>query len=374
MKLSQTTTKREWLTYGLVWLFMFLLPLVSLSIHANLDDNITFRFRDVLHIWYVQTVMLVAFLIHNFWLAPMLLYKRKLRLYLLSIAALLALSALLECAHRPPRPLPGPPASVETVDPSMPPPPPDGKYGPGKPRGVRISPFDPEQVFSLMLLLIVFGANLGLKHIFKSVDEERRQQKMEKEGLKQELTYLKHQMNPHFFMNTLNNIHALVDIEPQKAKSCIVELSHMMRYMLYECNKDTIALSRGIQMMKSHIDLMRIRYDDKIDIRLDAPQDLPSVELPPLIIIPFVENAFKHGISYAEDSYIHIAINVHDDVFQLVCDNSKHAGDTEHGGVGLRNVIKRLDLIYGDQYSLDIDDQPDHYHVTLRVPIVKSPT
>ena len=356
------TTRREWLAYALVWLFMFIAPLVSLYVHASLDDNITFRWADVLHIWGGLLVMFVLFIIHNTWVAPLLIHQHRTRAYILASVALILLFTLFECTRKPPHRSGPKPPEMEMVDngsTNIPPPPKKG----------MMPPMDINKVMSVMMLMLIFTANLGTKYTFKGIEESRRRQTLEKEELKQELTYLKHQMNPHFFMNTLNNIHALVDINPEKAKACIVKLGHMMRYMLYECNKDTVTLSRGISMMEHHIELMRIRYDEDVDIQFKRPDQIPNIDIPPLIIIPFVENAFKHGISYSEHSYIHITVDVDDTYFMLMCDNSKHADDTEHGGVGLKNVIKRLDLIYGNQYMLDIDNSKDHYKVTLRLPL-----
>ena len=359
------TTRREWLAYALVWSFMFLAPLVSLYVHASLDDNITFRWADVLYIWGGLAVMLVLFFIHNTWVAPLLTHHHRTRVYILSSATLILLFTLFQCTRRPPQRSGSKPPEMEVVDKGttdIPPPQP--------PKRGMIPPMDINKMMSVMMLALVFAANLGTKYTFKGLEESRRRQTLEKEDLKQELTYLKHQMNPHFFMNTLNNIHALVDIDPEKAKACIVKLGHMMRYMLYECNKDTVTLARGVAMMEHHIELMRIRYDETVDIQFNHPDQIPNIEIPPLIIIPFVENAFKHGISYSEHSFIHITVDIDDTHFMLTCDNSKHAdNNSEHGGVGLKNVIKRLDLIYGDQYKLDIDNATNHYMVSLVLPI-----
>ena len=116
------------------------------------------------------------------------------------------------------------------------------------------------------------------------------------------MDYLKFQINPHFFMNTLNNIHALIDIDTEYAKNAVIELSKMMRYVLYESGREIISLNRDIQFVQNYIGLMRIRYTDAVDIRVEYPHDLsPQVSIPPLLLIVFVENAFKHGISPKEE-------------------------------------------------------------------------
>ena len=119
------------------------------------------------------------------------------------------------------------------------------------------------------------------------------------QNIQAEMYYLKHQINPHFFMNTLNNIHALVDINTESAKQAIIELSAMMRYVVYETGGNVIALREDLRFIKNYIELMRIRYTDNVKVTYNYPQQLKGrVDVPPLIFIVFVENAFKHGVSY----------------------------------------------------------------------------
>ena len=124
-------------------------------------------------------------------------------------------------------------------------------------------------------------------------------ERLKNENLTTRYNMLVGQINPHFFMNTLNNIHALIDIDTEYAKSAVIELSKMMRYVLYESGSETISLKKDIQFIENYIELMRIRYDSSIDICLDYPATIPNkVAIPPLLLIVFVENAFKHGVSY----------------------------------------------------------------------------
>ena len=155
-------------------------------------------------------------------------------------------------------------------------------------------------VLSIVVLILMFGANLGTKYYFRSRSDQRKLEDLEKQNLEQQLEYLKYQINPHFFMNTLNNIHALVDIDPEKAKSTILELSKMMRFVLYEGNKTVVPLEREISFLQNYITLMKLRYTDKVRIQVDVAQTLPNKDVPPLIFITFVENAFKHGVSYRQ--------------------------------------------------------------------------
>ena len=171
-------------------------------------------------------------------------------------------------------------------------------------------------------------------------------------------------------MNTLNNIHALVDIDPEKAKESIIELSKLMRYVLYDGNMQMASLQKESDFIDNYIELMRLRYSDRVDIRVERDKTLPDAMIAPLITITYVENAFKHGVSYNEESFIHIITHVKDGRFLFTCRNSKHKESTEeHGGVGLENTRKRLNLIYGDDYSLNIDDGEKAYSVELDIPL-----
>ena len=171
-------------------------------------------------------------------------------------------------------------------------------------------------------------------------------------------------------MNTLNNIHALVDIDSEKAKATILELSKMMRFVLYEGNKAGVPLDREIAFLQNYITLMKLRYTDKVKISVKTPDSLPNKEVPPLMFITFVENAFKHGVSYRQESFIDIILTADDQGLQFICRNSKKpAEEDKHGGVGLKNVKQRLNLIYGNNYELRLNDEPNTYTVTLTLPL-----
>ena len=173
-------------------------------------------------------------------------------------------------------------------------------------------------------------------------------------------------------MNTLNNIHALVDIDPEKAKDTILELSKMMRFVLYEGNKEGVPLSRELDFIRHYVALMQLRYSDKVRITVDLPREVPERQVPPLVLITFIENAFKHGVSYQHESFIEIKVSVEGDRLSFSCRNSK-AGkptvDEGKGGVGLANVRKRLDLLYKDSYTLHILNETEIYTVELNIPL-----
>ena len=193
---------------------------------------------------------------------------------------------------------------------------------------------------------------------------------LEAENTKQRLESLRYQINPHFLMNTLNNIHALVDIDPEKAKESIEEFSKMMRILLYEGEPPTIPLAKELDFIEHFISLMRHRYpEEAVRIETLFPENRSGVAVPPLVMASFVENAFKHGVSYSEDSFIRVKVELQDGKVVFHCSNSSHPADgDERHGIGLENIKKRLALLYGNVYTLSIDEDGGRYDVLLAVP------
>ena len=223
--------------------------------------------------------------------------------------------------------------------------------------------------FSLALLVV--GFNVAIKLLFKSMRDEEALKELEHQHLQSELQYLKYQINPHFFMNTLNNIHALVDMDAGKAKKTIVELSKLMRYVLYEASNKTILHSREIQFLDNYITLMKLRYTDKVCIMCDMPGEISKVQRPPVLFISFVENAFKHGVSYQKESFIRVTMTVEDGKLAFRCSNSNwgKSGEQNHG-IGLENVRKRLRLLFGQDYTLSINEREGSFNVLLISPLL----
>ena len=363
MKLFRYTSRQEAIANALLWAVMFIVPLVGMVVLSSVDNNYEFRWIDLLHIWIPLAVVLLTFLIHNYFIAPQLIYKHRRKRYAVLLTCLLMAFVAYQCTNSPP------PRPKELNDSEMMAPPSENidKAITNRPRPLA----GPHDFTMFTLLVFALGANLGIKLYFKTQKDLRENAALENSNLRQQLTYLHYQVNPHFLMNTLNNIHALIDIEPEDAKRSIVQLSRFMRYLLYESLADYISLQEAINLMDQHISLIRIRYTDNVDIRVDVPQQVPQVALAPLILVPFIENAFKHGISYDKPSFIHVTLSVNGDNIEFTCCNTKNNVKHETGGVGIPNVTKRLDLIYRDKYTLDIDNGEDIYKVKLIVPAHK---
>ena len=218
--------------------------------------------------------------------------------------------------------------------------------------------------------ILLVGVDLGFYFYLESRRKERRMKELEVENTKQRLESLRYQINPHFFMNTLNNIHALVDIDPEKAKESIEEFSKMMRILLYEGDAPAIPLAKELDFIEHFISLMRLRYtEDALRIETVFPEERGGAVVPPLVMASFVENAFKHGVSYSEESFIRVKVDLQDGKVLFHCTNSSHPseGDGRHG-IGLENIKKRLTLLYGKSYALSIDEGGGRYEVLLAIP------
>jgi LytS/YehU family sensor histidine kinase len=160
-----------------------------------------------------------------------------------------------------------------------------------------------------------------------------------------------------------------VDIDPEQAKASIEEFSKLMRHVLYEGDRPTIPLVKEMEFLRHYVSLMKLRYADTVRIDLSLPEKDEGAEIPPLMLASFVENAFKHGISYEKPSFVHVTVSVEDGKIVFRCANSRQdSAQTAQHGVGLANVRGRLDLLYGDRYTLHFDQSGDVYDVLLLLP------
>ena len=307
--------------------------------------------------------LLVLVLIHHFLLAPLI--RKRLSLYI-GLTALLFVLFGVWC-FSPIGSTQGPPPPPWQEEMAPPPPPEQEGRGPA-PQGSR-GPMRPE-TFRLIIGILLVGVDLGFYFYLESRRKERRMKELEAENAKQRLESLRYQINPHFFMNTLNNIHALVDIDPEKAKVSIEEFSKMMRILLYEGDAPTIPLAKELDFIEHFISLMRLRYpEESVRIETAFPGNCAGVSVPPLVMASFLENAFKHGVSYTDPSFISVRVELQAGKVVFHCSNSSHPseGDDRHG-IGLENIRKRLTLLYGADYILTIDEGGERYDVLLAIP------
>lgn len=232
--------------------------------------------------------------------------------------------------------------------------------------GLAVFPWWGNIIAGVMML----AANNAITALYRNMQQDEDQERLQRQNIQAEMYYLKHQINPHFLMNTLNNIHALVDIDGEAAKQTVIRLSDMMRFMVYDTSSNAVSLKEDMKFIQNYIELMRIRYTEDVAITFTYPTRLVGrVEIPPLIFIVFIENAFKHGISYNANSFINIDISYDNGYVTARFENSVNPARSKLApGIGLENVHKRLDLIYGDNYDLQIEEQDERYCVTLKIP------
>lgn len=239
---------------------------------------------------------------------------------------------------------------------------------PGRPLFLRLT----GNFITAFLMLALFDAIYAVGRLTK---EEKQRMQLEKQQLKTELDFLKHQISPHFFMNTLNNIHALVDLDKGAAQSSIIRLSRMMRYLLYESDKGYTTIKKEIEFTKSFLQLMGIRYpEDKVLISADFSEVENDFTIPAFLFVSYIENAFKHGINPNGPSYIHVELRVvdHQAVQFRICNSNHPVSDPtaiKSSGVGLVNSMQRLKLLYGDNFKLTETSTQQEYCVNLIVPI-----
>ena len=401
MKYENRLKLQENIIYGVVWLLVFAIPILALYLSGDREgSDSSFDWNQVFFIWKEIVPFFILLLLHNYLLAPILIHRQQKSLYFILAFCLLVLFAAIQTINTPTRPNRlGPPPGMKNIE--RPPLPPDGYEGgkgnntpappllpdgrpddggpgarefgsdvpPGKPGLIQIL-MDNPAITNTFIAFLLMSMNLGIKEYFRSVRNQRDTEELRRQHLEQELEYLRYQINPHFFMNTLNNIHALVDIDPEQAKGTILELSKLMRYLLYDGSRPTIPLVKEAELFKHYIALMRLRYSDSVRIEVDIPDEIPDVQVPPLLFISFVENAFKHGISYQSESFIMLSLYVHEGFITFSCINSKHERNQDpHSGIGLENTRKRLNLLYHDYYTFNIHENDKTYEVLLKIPV-----
>lgn len=379
------------LVYAILWGMVWRYPVLTALIVAVRAGS-AFSWDGVLCVWVGILPFFLLFLLHRLPVRLLLMHHR-IRAYVLSVAGMLFLFGLYRNysgemprassmqEHRmPPH---GKPPGVQSFpgrdDPGRGRDTSDGESGAPAPRPPRPAEHGHEGIPMPLLLdfviaVLMLGFDLAIALLTRYQEEQEKARRLEAAHLRHELEHLKAQVNPHFFMNMLNNIHGMVEMNPAKAQVMIMELSKLMRYVLYEGTKQRTSLYKESDFIASYVELMRKRYSSrKVRISLELPEgNQERVFLPPLLFISIIENAFKHGISYQSPSFVEIRLRMEKDKLCLDCVNSihRHAQKEGHeGGMGLSNLRQRLQLLYGDGFTLDITEKDGNtYHVNLTIP------
>jgi hypothetical protein len=365
----------ERLVYLVVWLIIIFLPLIFWD-YSDLAQR-----HRIVGGWIRIFPFLLIFILHNQILLPRLFLHNRRKLYfILSILIILLVNYILLYSidihewvfkiFRASAPQIGIEGShhgtSSIVDP-------DHSKGlrEGGRGGIGHMPLYIIFSYNVMISILVVGFNASMKITLKWLKDEQKRKELEKENIQSKLSFLQHQVSPHFFMNTLNNIHALIDYSKEDAKDAVLRLSKMMRYLLYDSERGRTTLQKEIEFLNSYIDLMRLRLTDSVDLDLQFPKRVPHREMPPFLFLSFVENAFKYGISSRGKSNISILLEVTENRAHFNIKNSigsKHQNEKDSTGIGIENARKRMDLLYADNYSLNVFNRENEYEIDLIFP------
>ena len=352
-----------------VWLVIFITPILFREdIYSPIRRSVIIQLE-------ILIPLLLLFLINRFFLVPRLLFKGKPVIFIFSVLGVIVLFTIGSFFYNS-TVIKSQPPDMSQVEKQMILPPysyPGGvdRFGNLRPAQTRQPrPIPPFANFFILSILVV-GFDTGLRSGLRWIEVENEKVRLEKENLDTQLILLRNQVSPHFFMNTLNNIHSLVDINTDEAKEAIIKLSRMMRYLLYETETEKTTIKKEVEFLESYINLMKLRFSDKVRITLNLPTYLPEKTLPPFLFTSLIENAFKHGVSYMNESFIDIDLIIGEERLLLVVKNSKTDKNQaeEFSGIGIDNTKKRLALLYGKNYHLDIIDNDNLFTVNLSIPL-----
>jgi two-component system, LytTR family, sensor kinase len=352
MKKSIPTGKHIYvLLHILAWSILLLFPLYIFI--ADPTHDVNFFIRS-----YIHTIeYILIFYLNYFWLMPKLFFNGKQKLYFIAAVGLLTIVYFI----------------MQPIDEYMLP----HNLSFEKDLGDLLikykipRPSEKWHIYNYLITsILVTGFSMGLRMANKLIQNEKERKELEKERLNSELAFLKNQISPHFFFNTLNNIYSLIQINTSDAQKAVSQLSKLMRYLLYESENGNTVLSREIEFMRNYINLMKLRLNNKVKFSATFPENFTDVNIPPLLFISFVENAFKHGVSYRESSFIDISMKIEEMQLIFECRNSLFAvaqDEKNVAGIGLDNVRKRLALLFPEKHKLSISQTKNTFEVLLRI-------
>jgi hypothetical protein len=346
---------REILLHVLGCLCFLALPVIS-----SPDFSFNFSFvsiRPFQREFLFYFLMLLFFYANYYVLVPRIYFRRQFGLFVAVVLVSYIVVSLLPEWLFPFGPGPGP----QVHGPGAPPPPMGGPPPPGRPpfenvfiREIRHTLFQFTAVFILSLMLRI----------------NTRWKQTEQEKVKAELSYMRAQMNPHFLFNTLNSIYSLALDRSENTAPAMVKLSGIMRYVLSEADRDRVPLEKELAYISDFIDLQKLRLGDTVKVSVKVSGESKGKEIAPMILIAFVENAFKHGVNPEEDGSISVKVDITERYLALEVSNNKVHVDGEgkgDGGKGLATTRRRLDLLYPGKHQLAISDEMDKFTVSLGI-------
>lgn len=328
------------------WACFFLLPIVFFPRH-----EVDFQFSEAM-IWRficIDAYLVIFYYSNTLFLIPRLLTKRKWFWYSIIIIALLFLFLFI---HR---------LFDDIIRSEM-------------PEKIRLKMLRRGHSFwypftgNTAVFFLVFTVSTCSRVIQEWLGIESKTKEIENEKLATELSFLKSQINPHFLFNTLNNIYSLALVKSEATADAVFKLSSIMRYVLSETKHDSVALDKEILFIKHYIELQKVRLTDKVTIDFVIEGKTEGKQIAPLILIPFVENAFKYGVSTKETSKLLFEIKVKENDIYFTSKNnivSHDKGNDDNTGIGLKNTKRRLELVYGQKHKLSVTEENSQFIVNL---------
>jgi len=350
MEIAKSRKIIQPIAHILGWVGYFFIPVL---INDLTNDSDIFRYDKLW--WIIQIYIVIFFYLNYLVLIPKLLFKKKYIIYALVIITLIVgLSFSIELfLTKGPQPI-----ELMNEPGDFPPPkPPDDHHNDGGP------------LSGISVFLTVFIISTALRMSIEWFKNEKQRKELETDKLKAELEALKAQIDPHFFFNVLNNICSLARKKSDDTEVFIIKLSELIRYNLYENKGEKFFLEKEINFLQNYIEIQKMRLDKNAVIRFNYDGTDLNLMVEPMILYPFVENAFKHGISYNSTSNIDILIKTENKKLFFEISNplisNPQSSDKKSGGIGLKNVIKRLELLYPERHKITITETGDVFKVVL---------
>jgi two-component system LytT family sensor kinase len=326
------------LIHVLVWLGLFLIPFIDERQHANIDFLIRVGFTFILF---------ASFFYFNYlFLIPRLFLRRRTAYYILSVLVTILFIIGVNMAY------------IMLLNHL------------GFEEKHHITNFNRLfwNLFFPSLFILAISMSIRISNEWFKTDKQKKE--MENEKLNAELAFLKSQVNPHFLFNILNNICSLARKKSDDTENAIIKLSQIMRYMLSDSRDEKVNLGKEIEYLENYIELQNLRISDRVRINFTVEGSPENYIIEPMLLIPFVENAFKHGISYVSDAEINIALHVEEKKLLFRVENTifRANGNTMvESGIGLKNVLRRLELLYPGRHEIRISDDGQKYSVHLQI-------
>lgn len=345
----KTLKNKFLLFYAIIWILVFFGPYLR-----SIGDTDPNSWTRMIGDWTNLTLLFIVFLINLLVLVPKLLFNNKRTRYVLIVSALILIISVMDIIiHQGNGPNQSP--DIQNNNP------------------FAMHSFIGTIFNNLVIAVLIIGSSTAIELFVKWTAEQKIRKEVENLQLKTNLALLRNQVSPHFFMNTLNNIHSLIEMDTHKAQDAVERLSTLMRYLLYHSAQNTIELRKEIEFIHSFVALMQLRHSDEVEVTTLIPEEIPDIKVPPMLFISLVENAFKHGVSYPLKSYIYFELKTTEDSLNCIIRNSKHKKTShspdEYSGIGINNIKESLKLLYSDNYKLNISDKANEFEVNLTIPV-----